>query len=137
MTLRFWDVATRRETRKIDKVACECLAFAADGKTFTTSHETIIQIWGAGSGKRLHQFQAQPHIDISNRGLATDRSDIKSLTYPSGGSMFVTAGSNATVCRWRLDKLPADVPDDKLRRIPVEVNPPTGVEPAPPAGVDR
>src|SRR5262249_38750322 len=116
-TLRFWDVASRKETGKIDKVACNCLALAPDGKTGATASETIVQVWEIGSGKRLHQFQADAHIDTSNRGLATARSDIKSIAFPAGGTMFVTAGSNATVCRWRLDKLPANVADDKLRYI--------------------
>jgi RNA polymerase sigma factor (sigma-70 family) len=56
-----WDVAGRKERRRLPDRNARWLAFAPDGKALACAAETEVRLWDVGTGERLHHRPGHDH----------------------------------------------------------------------------
>lgn len=86
--LVLWDVAARKERRRLDDREARGLAFAPDGKTLACVGRFEIRLWDVASGKRLHE---RPGHDTYVQAVAVS---------PDGKTVASIAGTDPVVRLW-------------------------------------
>jgi WD40 repeat protein len=108
-TVRFWDVATGKELRRIDEPdMVMAVALAPDGKTVATSsmtgtpHKEMIRLRDAATGRELRRFEAD--MPVFHLAFSPDGKTLVALEPANGGKR------TSTIHLW-------DVASGKLRHI--------------------
>jgi WD40 repeat protein len=155
-SLRFWDVATRRQTRKIAHRAVS-LAFSPDGKLLASGTEVNrggITLWDPGSGERLRTFA--PGVSVEDLAFSPDgkrllctnhhavslwevttgkevlpfkghRGAVLSLAFSPDGKTLATWGGDYTTRLWDVASA-RQLHCFSVRRLPRRSSPPVGAD---------
>ena len=91
-TVRFWDIVTAKENRRIQLEGgglIHTVAFAPDGKTIAVATEADddIKLWDLATGKEIRQ-------------ASTDHGEVFAIAYSPDGKAIASAGGDRAVALW-------------------------------------
>jgi RNA polymerase sigma factor (sigma-70 family) len=88
-TLRFWDVATGAEQRRlgVDEAQREGLVFSGDGRILASGRDGIIRLWHVDSGQESVPVEGHQAL-------------IRLVAFSPDGQRILSFGRDHTVCSW-------------------------------------